>query len=57
LIILRQHCCQEKAAEKGVRFELQRGKDPQMRTMAETIIAAQEAEIAELKKWQQEHGL
>jgi uncharacterized protein (DUF305 family) len=37
------------------KVELQYGKDPQLRAMAEKIIAAQEAEIAELKKWHQEH--
>jgi uncharacterized protein (DUF305 family) len=37
--------------------ELQYGKDPMLREMAEKIIAAQEAEIAELMKWQQEHGM
>jgi hypothetical protein len=39
------------------KVELQYGKDPQLRVIAEKIIAAQEAEIAELKKWQQEHGM
>jgi uncharacterized protein (DUF305 family) len=39
------------------KVELQYGKDPQLRAMAEKIIAAQEAEIAELQKWQQEHGM
>jgi uncharacterized protein (DUF305 family) len=39
------------------KVELQHGKDPQLRAMAEKIIAAQEAEIAELRKWQQEHGM
>lgn len=39
------------------KIELQYGKDPQLRAMAEKIIAAQEAEIAELKKWQREHGM
>jgi uncharacterized protein (DUF305 family) len=37
--------------------ELQYGKDPMLREMAEKIIAAQEAEVAELMKWQQEHGM
>jgi uncharacterized protein (DUF305 family) len=37
--------------------ELQYGKDPTLRAMAETIIAAQEAEIAAIKKWQQERGM
>jgi uncharacterized protein (DUF305 family) len=39
------------------KLELQYGKDAQLRAMAEKIIAAQEAEIAELKKWQQDHGM
>jgi uncharacterized protein (DUF305 family) len=39
------------------KVQLQYGKDPQLRAMAEKIIAAQEAEIAELKKWQQEHAM
>jgi len=39
------------------KVELQFGKDPQLRAMAEKIIAAQESEIAELKKWQQEHSM
>jgi len=39
------------------KVELQYGKDQQLRAMAEKIIAAQEAEIAELKKWQQEHSM
>jgi uncharacterized protein (DUF305 family) len=39
------------------KLQLQYGKDPQLRAMAEKIIAAQEAEIAELKKWQEEHPM
>jgi uncharacterized protein (DUF305 family) len=39
------------------KVELQHGKDPQLRAMAEKIIAAQETEIADLRKWQQEHGM
>src|SRR5262245_37525206 len=34
------------------KIELKYGKDPTLRTMAEGIIKAQEAEIAEMKKWQ-----
>lgn len=37
------------------RVELQYGKDPGLRAMAEKIIAAQEAEIAELKAWLEAH--
>ena len=33
------------------RIELQFGKDPVLRKMAEDIIKAQEMEIVELKKW------
>jgi uncharacterized protein (DUF305 family) len=37
------------------KVELQYGKDPQLRAMAEAIIKAQEEEIAEMKKWQAAH--
>jgi uncharacterized protein (DUF305 family) len=33
------------------RVELEHGKNPQIRRMAEEIIKAQEAEIAEMKAW------
>ena len=33
------------------RIELQYGNDPEIRKMAEAIIKAQEAEIAEMKQW------
>lgn len=46
-----------KGAIAMAKVELQHGKDPMLREMAEKIIAAQEAEIAELKKWQQEHPM
>lgn len=36
--------------------EVQFGKDPVLRAMAESIIKAQEEEIATMKKWQQGHG-
>jgi uncharacterized protein (DUF305 family) len=39
------------------KIELQYGKNSQLRAMAEKIIAAQESEIAELKKWQQAHPM
>jgi uncharacterized protein (DUF305 family) len=32
--------------------ELEYGKDPQIKKMAEAIVAAQEQEIAEMKAWQ-----
>lgn len=34
------------------RVELQHGKDPKLRAMAEAMIKMQEKEIAELKAWQ-----
>ena len=37
------------------KVELQYGKDKQLRKMAEEVIAAQEKEIATLKKWQSKH--
>jgi uncharacterized protein (DUF305 family) len=33
------------------RIVLEHGKDPEVRKLAETIIAAQEAEIAWMKEW------
>ena len=38
------------------RIDLQYGKDPELRQMAQNIIAAQEKEIAEMKRWQAKHG-
>lgn len=37
------------------RVELQYGKDPMLRAMAEQIIEAQEREIETLRQWQAEH--
>jgi uncharacterized protein (DUF305 family) len=34
------------------KVELEYGKDPQLRMLAESVVAAQEKEIAELKEWQ-----
>ena len=39
------------------KIELQYGKDPVLRSLAEKIIAAQESEITEMRKWQSEHGM
>lgn len=38
------------------RIVLEHGKDPELRAMAEEIIAAQEAEIAVLRDWLAAHG-
>jgi uncharacterized protein (DUF305 family) len=37
------------------KVELQYGKDPQLRALAEAIVKAQEQEIAEMKQWQAAH--
>lgn len=37
--------------------EIQFGKDPVLRAMAEEIIKAQQEEIDKMKKWQEEHGM
>jgi uncharacterized protein (DUF305 family) len=37
------------------RAELQYGKDPALRKLAETIIAAQEKEIADMQAWLKKH--
>ncbi|MDG3578399.1 DUF305 domain-containing protein [Rhizobium sp. YJ-22] len=37
------------------KVELQYGKDPEIRKMAEGVIAAQKAEIAEMKRWLEKH--
>lgn len=44
------------AAVEMARIELEHGTDPAIREMAEEIIAAQEAEIAEMKAWLEANG-
>lgn len=38
------------------RVELEYGKDPEMRALAERIIADQEKEIAEMQAWMEKQG-
>ncbi len=44
------------AAIAMAKIELEHGKDPQLRKIAEEVIAAQEAEITQMRKWLEEHG-
>ena len=37
------------------KVEVEYGQDPEMRRLAEAIIAAQDKEIAEMRRWQQRH--
>ena len=37
------------------RVELQYGKDPEMRRLARAVVAAQDNEIAEMRRWQASH--
>ncbi|UUW72119.1 CopM family metallochaperone [Pseudomonas oryzihabitans] len=38
------------------RYQLQHGKDPEMRTLAEDIIQAQQKEIDQLNRWIKAHA-
>ncbi len=44
-----------KSAVEMAKTELQNGKDPEMRKLAEDIIEAQENEIAVLEAWLSKH--
>jgi len=44
------------AAIDMAKVELQYGKDPEIRKLAEDIVAAQDKEIATMKAWQMKHG-
>ena len=44
------------AAVDMAKTELQYGKDPDLKTLATDIVAAQDREIAMMKAWQQKHA-
>jgi uncharacterized protein (DUF305 family) len=43
------------SAVEMAQVELQYGKDPQMRKLAQNVIEAQDKEIALMKAWQAKH--
>lgn len=51
-----QMIAHHQGAVSMARVELEYGKDPEMRKLAQTIIKAQKQEIAMMKKWQAKHG-
>ncbi|MBY0611218.1 MAG: DUF305 domain-containing protein [Beijerinckiaceae bacterium] len=44
------------AAIDMAKVELQYGKDPEIKKLAEEIVGAQDREIATMKAWQMKHG-
>ena len=44
-------------AVEMAKIELRYGKDPELRKLAEDIVASQEKEIAFMKEWQKKHGM